>query len=98
MGMYKLKGAVEKFCSDLLASHERMCDCALAGMTTGRFFSHQKVMELLLMGIVYRPLQSINYHGSRALGYEWSGVLTGLAGFRMAWIGYVWMGNCSGQL
>jgi hypothetical protein len=32
VGMYKLKKAMEKFCSDILASHQRMCDCALAGM------------------------------------------------------------------
>jgi hypothetical protein len=34
MGMYKLKEDIEKFCSDLLASHQRKCDCALAGMAT----------------------------------------------------------------
>jgi hypothetical protein len=55
-------------------------------------------MESLLVGTGYKPLQSINYHDSRALGYERSGVLTGLVGFEMVWIGYVWMGNCSGQL
>jgi hypothetical protein len=96
--IYKLKEAIEKFCSDLLASHRRKCDCALAGMTTWRFSSHRKVMESLLVGTGYKPLQSINYHDSRALGYERSGVLTGLVGFEMVWIGYVWMGNRSGQL
>jgi hypothetical protein len=35
--MYKLMEAIEKFCSDLLASHRRKCDCALAGMATWRF-------------------------------------------------------------
>jgi hypothetical protein len=50
VGMYKLKEANEKFRSDLLASHRRKCDCALAGMATRRFFSRQKVMESLLMG------------------------------------------------
>jgi hypothetical protein len=39
VGMYKLKEAIEKFCSDLLASHRRKCDCALAGMATWRFSS-----------------------------------------------------------
>jgi hypothetical protein len=34
MGMYKLKEAIKKFCNDLLASHRRKCDCALAGMAT----------------------------------------------------------------
>jgi hypothetical protein len=53
VGMYKLKEAIEKFCSDLLASHRRKCDCALAGMTTWRFFSHRKVMESLLVGTGY---------------------------------------------
>jgi hypothetical protein len=53
VGMYKLKEDIEKFCSDLLASHRRKCDCALAGMATWRFFSHRKVMESLLMGIGY---------------------------------------------
>jgi hypothetical protein len=37
MGMYKLKEAIEMFCSDLLASHRRKCECALAGMATWRF-------------------------------------------------------------
>jgi hypothetical protein len=50
------------------------------------------------VGIGYKPLQSVNYHDSRALSYEWSGVLTGLAGFEMVWIGYVWMRNRSEQL
>jgi hypothetical protein len=40
VGMYKLKEAIEKFCSDLLASHRWKCDCALVGMATWRFFSH----------------------------------------------------------
>jgi hypothetical protein len=50
------------------------------------------------VGIGYKPLQSVNYHDRRTLGYEWSGVLTGLVRFEMVWIGYVWMGNHSGQL
>jgi hypothetical protein len=96
--MYKLKEPIEKFCSDLLASHQRKCDCALAGMATRRFFSCRKVTELLLMATGYKPLQSVNYHDSRAHGYERSRVLTGLVGFGVVWIGYVWMGNRSGQL
>jgi hypothetical protein len=40
VGMYKLKETMEKFCSNLLASHQRKCDCALAGMATWSFFSH----------------------------------------------------------
>jgi hypothetical protein len=56
VGMYKLKEAIEKFCSDLLASHRRKRDCALAGMATWRFFSRQKVMESLLVGTGYKPL------------------------------------------
>jgi hypothetical protein len=55
-------------------------------------------MESLLVGTGYKPLRSVNYHDSRALSYERSGVLTGLVGFEMVWIGYVWMGNHSGQL
>jgi hypothetical protein len=98
VGMYKLKEVIEKICSDLLASHQRKCDCALAGMVTWMFFSYRKVMESLLVGIGYKPLQSVNYHDSRALGYERSEVLTGLVGFEMVWIGYVWMGNHSEQL
>jgi hypothetical protein len=81
--MYKLKEAIEKFCSDLLASHRRKCDCALAGVATWRFFSRRKVMESLLMDTGYKSLQSVNYHDSRALGYERSRVLTGLVGFEM---------------
>jgi hypothetical protein len=50
------------------------------------------------VGTGYKPLQSVNYHDNRALGYEQSGVLTGLVGFGMVWIGYVWMGNRNGQL
>jgi hypothetical protein len=38
--MYKLKEAIEKFYSDLLASQQKKCDCALAGMATWRFSSH----------------------------------------------------------
>jgi hypothetical protein len=87
VGMYKMKETIERFCSDLLASHRRKCDCALAGMATWRFFSRRKVMESLLLGTGYKPLQSVNYHDSRALGYERSGVLTGLVGFGMVWIG-----------
>jgi hypothetical protein len=34
VGMYKLNEDLEKFCSDLLASHQRKCDYALASMTT----------------------------------------------------------------
>jgi hypothetical protein len=98
VGMYKLKEAIEKFCSDLLASHWRKCDCALTGMATWRFFSRRKVMESLLVRTGYYPLQSVNYHDSHALGYERSGVLTGLVGFEMVCIDYVWMGNRSGQL
>jgi hypothetical protein len=39
VGMCKLKEAMEKFCTDLLASHQRKCDCTFAGMATWRFFS-----------------------------------------------------------
>jgi hypothetical protein len=54
VGMYKLKEAIEMFCSDFLASHQRKCDCALAGMATWRFFfSHRKMMESLLVGTGY---------------------------------------------
>jgi hypothetical protein len=51
--MYKLKEAMEEFCSDLLASNQRKCDCVLAGMATWRFSSSRKVMHSLLMGIGY---------------------------------------------
>jgi hypothetical protein len=54
--MYKLKEAMEEFCSDLLASHQRKCNCALAGMATWRFSSPRKVMKSLLVGKGYRPL------------------------------------------
>jgi hypothetical protein len=76
VGMYKLKEAMEKFCSDLLPSHQRKCDCALAGMATWRFFSRQKMIESLLVGTGYEPLQSVNCHDSRAHSYERFGVLT----------------------
>jgi hypothetical protein len=56
------------------------------------------MMESLLVGTGYKPLQSVNYHDSRALSNEQSEVLTGLVGFEMVWISYVWMGNHSGQL
>jgi hypothetical protein len=100
VGMYKLKEAMEEFCSDILAAHQRKCVCALAGMATWRFSSHRKVMESLPMGTRYKPLQSVNYHDSRAHGYERSGILAGLVGFGMVWIGlvmYGWsiaVGNC----
>jgi hypothetical protein len=89
VGMYKLKEAMEKSCSDLLASYQKKCDCALAGMATWMFSSHRKVMKSPLMGAGYKPLQSVNYHDSRAHGYERSKILTGLVGFGMVWIGYV---------
>jgi hypothetical protein len=92
-GMYKLKEAIEKFCSDLLASHRRKCDCALVGMATWSFFSRRNVLESLLVGTGYKHLQSVNYHDSHALGYERSGVLTRLVGFEMVWIDYVWIGK-----
>jgi hypothetical protein len=75
VGMYKLKEAMEEFCSDLFTSHQRKCDCALAGLATWRFSSYRKVMESLLVGTRYKPLQSVNYHDRRAHSYEWSGVL-----------------------
>jgi hypothetical protein len=50
------------------------------------------------VGTGYKPLQSVNYHDSRAHDYDRSGVLTRLVGFEMVWIGYVCMGNRSGQL
>jgi hypothetical protein len=98
VGMYNLKEAIEMFCSDLLPSHRRKCYCALSGMATWRIFSCRKVMESLLVGTGYKPPRSVKYQDSRALSYERSGVLTGLVGFEMVWIGYVWMGNHSGQL
>jgi hypothetical protein len=83
VGIYKLKEAMEIFCSDLLAAHQRKCVCALAGMATWRFFSCWKVMESLLMGTGYKPLRSVNYHDSHTHGYERSGVLIGLVSFGM---------------
>jgi hypothetical protein len=53
VGMYKLNEAIEKFCSDHLASHRRKYDCALAGMATWGFFSRRKVIESLLVGTGY---------------------------------------------
>jgi hypothetical protein len=53
VGMYMLKEAIEKFCSDLLASHRRKCDCALAGMATWMFLNRRKVIESLLVGTGY---------------------------------------------
>jgi hypothetical protein len=55
----------------------------------GGFFSRLKVMKSLLMGIGYKPMQSVNYRDSCAHGYEWSRVLIGLMDFGMVWIGYV---------
>jgi hypothetical protein len=81
VGMYKLKEAMEKFYSDLLASHQRKCECALAGMATWRFSGRQKVIESLLVGTRYKPLQSINYHDSRAHGYERSESPHRISGF-----------------
>jgi hypothetical protein len=98
VSMYKVKEAIKKLCSDLLAAHQKKCVCALAGMVTWKFFSHRKVIESLLVGIWYKPLQSVNYHDSRAHGYEWSGVLTILVCFGMVWIGYAWLVNRSGKL
>jgi hypothetical protein len=43
------------------------------------------------MGTGYKPLQSVNYHDSRAHSYERFGVLTGLVGF-LGWFGLVMSG------
>jgi hypothetical protein len=72
--MYKLKEAIEKFCSDLLTAHQRKYDCALAGMATWRFSSRRMMMKSLLVSIWYKHLKSVNCHDSRAHGYERSGV------------------------
>jgi hypothetical protein len=56
VGMYKLKEATEKFCSDLLASHRTKCDCALAGMATWRFLELPKGDGITTRG--YRVLTS----------------------------------------
>jgi hypothetical protein len=88
VGMYKLKEAMKKFCSDLLASHQRQCDCALAGMAIWKFSSCQKVMKSLLMGTGYKPLQSVNHHDSHTHSYERFGVLAGLVVF---WDGIDWL-------
>jgi hypothetical protein len=53
VAMYKLKKVMEKFCSDLLPSHQRKCECALVSMVTWKFSSHRKVMESLLLGTGY---------------------------------------------
>jgi hypothetical protein len=68
--MHKLKKAMKKFHSDLLTSHQRKCECALAGTVTWRLSSHRKVMGSLLVDTEYKHLQSVNYHDSRAHGYE----------------------------
>jgi hypothetical protein len=39
------------------------------------------------VGTGYKPLQGVNYHDSCAHSYERSGVLVGLVGFGMVWIG-----------
>jgi hypothetical protein len=44
-------------------------------------------MESLLVGTGWKPLHSVNYHDSRAHGYERSEILTGLVGF--GWFGLV---------
>jgi hypothetical protein len=56
VGMYELKETMEKFCSDLLAAHQRKCVCDLEGMATWRFSSRRKLMESLLVGIGYKPM------------------------------------------
>jgi hypothetical protein len=81
VGMYKLKEAMNKFYSDLLASHQRKCECALTDMVTWRFFSRRNVMESLLMGTGYKHLQSVNYHDSCAHSYERSGSPHMISGF-----------------
>jgi hypothetical protein len=72
---------MEEFCSGLLTSHQSKCYCALADMATRRFSNRQKVIESLLVGTGYKPLQSVNYYDRCAHGYEQSGVLTRLVGF-----------------
>jgi hypothetical protein len=59
VGMSKLKEGMEKFCSDLLASHPRKCDCALAGMATWRFFEWPKCDEITTRG--YRVQTSVEH-------------------------------------
>jgi hypothetical protein len=81
---------MEEFCSDLLTAHHWKCVCALAGMAAWRFSSRRKVMEPLLIGTGYKPLQSVNYHDSYAHSYERSGVLVGLV--VLGWFGLVMFG------
>jgi hypothetical protein len=83
VGIYKLKEATEKFCSDLLAAHQRKFVCALEGMATWRFSSHRKMMKPQVMCTGYKPLQSVNYHDSRAHDYERSGIFKRLVDFGM---------------
>jgi hypothetical protein len=75
VGMYKLKDAMEKFCSDLLVAHQSKCVCALAGMAIWMFSGRRKVMKSLLVGTGYKTLYSVNYHDSRAHGYERCGII-----------------------
>jgi predicted RNA-binding Zn-ribbon protein involved in translation (DUF1610 family) len=42
VGFYIMEEAMEKSCSDLLATHQRDHACALVGMTTWRFSSCRK--------------------------------------------------------
>jgi hypothetical protein len=44
------------------------------------------------MGTGYKPQQNVNFHDIHARGYERSGVLIGLVGFGMVWIGLVMSG------
>jgi hypothetical protein len=60
VGMYKLKDAKEKFCSDHLVSHHRSMIVPYRAWQHGGFFSHQKVIKSLLMDTGHKPLQSVN--------------------------------------
>jgi hypothetical protein len=54
-------------------------------------------MKSLLVSIGYKPLQSVNYHDSRAHKYKRSGILAGLVVLGWFWIGYVWLVNHNGN-
>jgi hypothetical protein len=72
------------------------------------FSSHRKVMKSLRVGTGHSPLQSVNYHDSRAPDQEGPGILSILVGTGsgIGWYGFglclslflLWLGKVVNQL
>jgi hypothetical protein len=76
-------------CSDLWVIHQRKCKNGKNEVSLVSYLA----MESLLVGTGCYLCKVYNYHGSRACGYKWSGILSRLDG--MVWLGHgSWCSLC----